>query len=144
MTRLRMKLFLTRFHHEYSCSKEEAQRCWTIDEILLVTKDSEFHNNVVMDYNLRVENTPTNESDSGYFSEEELPADEQDKVTDEYFYAHLMDGTDDDPASNKKSKNSPTALSSNTKPGIPAALNQAWTENQMKKVEDHASVRKRE
>ena len=98
--------------------------------MLLVTKDSNFHNNVIMDYDLRVDNTPANESDSGYFSEEELPADEQEEVTDDYFYAHLMDGTDDNPASNKKSKNSPTALSSNTKPGIPPALNQAWNGDQ--------------
>ena len=45
-------VFNQKFQHQYSCSKEEAQRCWTIDEMLLVTNDSNLHNNVAMCYGL--------------------------------------------------------------------------------------------
>ena len=33
-------------------------------------------------------------SDSGYFSESDLPASQMDEVSDEYFDCHLMDDTD--------------------------------------------------
>jgi hypothetical protein len=172
-------VFDQKFYHQYSCLKEEAQRCRTIDEMLLVTNESNFHNNIAMDYDLQVDKTPTDESDSGYFSDEEIPIDEQDKVTDDYFYMHLMDGTDDDPVSIEKRKDSTMALSllndngipleddadliedtydpdedlqivhqekllntCTTTPGIPPALDEAWTES-MNKEDNHASTRKR-
>ena len=58
-------IFGQSLHHQYSCSREEAQRCWTVDAVLLVTNDETFHENVVMDYDLRVDRTT--DSDSVFF-----------------------------------------------------------------------------
>jgi hypothetical protein len=98
-------VFGQRYHRQYSCSREEAQRCWTVNEVLLVTNDSNFHNNVAMDFDLRVDNNEVSDKEdpaSGYFSDKEIPVDEQEEVTEQYFFAHLMDGTDDAPQSFNK------------------------------------------
>ncbi len=77
-------LFGQVFDHQYSCSKEDACKCWTVDErmLVLVANDTKFDNNVAMDYDLRL-GTPSegnaadmDEDDSGYFSDNEVPADE--------------------------------------------------------------------
>ena len=87
-------------HHQYSCSREEAQRCWTVDDILLVTKDDRFHSNIVADYDLRVndntEESQDDDPDSGYFSDDDIPTSEDEEVSDDFFYAHLMDDIDED------------------------------------------------
>ena len=48
----------------------------------------------MMDYDLRVDRST--DSDSGYFSEDDIPIDEEEEVSDDYFYSHLMDDVDDD------------------------------------------------
>ena len=82
------------YHHQFSCSKEDARKCWTIDERMLVTNDAEFNENVAMDYNIGDNASDVADEDDGYFSDDEVPADETEEVTDEYFYAHLNDGTE--------------------------------------------------
>ena len=65
-----------------------------------MSNDKRIHGNVAMGYDLRIDHS-TDESheeedrDSGYFSEDKIPIDEDDEVSDEYFYAHLMDSVDD-------------------------------------------------
>jgi hypothetical protein len=56
-------VFGQHLHHQYSCSREEAQRCWTVDEVLLVTNDAKFHGNVAMDYDLRVDSKEESRDD---------------------------------------------------------------------------------
>jgi len=79
------------YDHQFSCSKEEARMCWTIDQRMLVTNDAEFNENVVMDYNIDDNASDVADEDEGYFSDDEVPANETDEVTDEYFFAHLHD-----------------------------------------------------
>jgi hypothetical protein len=84
------------YHHQFSCSKEEAGKCFTIDQRMLVTNDAEFNENVAMDYNIRDYASDVADEDEGYFSDDEVPADETDEVTDSVFFAHLHDDTKDD------------------------------------------------
>ena len=78
-----------------TCSKSEARRCWTVSQRMKVTSDKEFEEYCREHYVLDddIESDDNEEQDSGYFSEEELPSDEQDEVNDVYFDAHLMDDT---------------------------------------------------
>ena len=78
-----------------TCSKSEARRCWTVSQRMKVTSDKEFEEYCREHYVLDndIESDDSEEQDSGYFSEEELPSDEQDEVNDVYFDAHLMDDT---------------------------------------------------
>ena len=75
------------FNHQYSCTKEDARKCWTVNDIVHVTNDTEFKDNVTKEYNL---SNVDEEEDSEYFSDDEVPDSEKEEVTDEYFYAHLM------------------------------------------------------
>ena len=95
-----------KYDHPMSCSKSEARRCWTLSHRMNVTNDPEFEefcreNYFIVDGNeddtnneggLNEEDAPDNDDD-GYFSDDELPQDETDEVTDEGFLSHLMDGT---------------------------------------------------
>ncbi len=37
-----------KFNHEFACSKEEARRCWALDECMQVTNDKEFEETKMM------------------------------------------------------------------------------------------------
>jgi hypothetical protein len=79
------------FDHKVSCSKEEARRCWTLPQQLLkVTNNTEFSNYVSANYYLIDDSAADDEDDDGYFSDETLPEDERDDVTDEDFLKHLV------------------------------------------------------
>jgi len=83
------------FDHKFSCTKEDARKCWTINERMLLTNDAIFNENVEQDYILSdPENYMADEEqdDQDYFSDDDLSAHETDEVTDEFFYAHLLDG----------------------------------------------------
>ena len=88
-------VFGQEFDHQFSCSKEDARKCWTVDELMKVTNNNEFNNNVEREYNLHVDRDDNSSDVDDYFSDDELPADETDEVSDDYFYAHLMDDTMD-------------------------------------------------
>ena len=47
-------VFGAEFEQQFSCSKDDARKCWRVDELMLVTNDVEFNNNVAMDYDLSV------------------------------------------------------------------------------------------
>ena len=83
------------FDHQFLCSKEDARKCWTVNEcMLLVTNDKEFNENVEMDYILSDPEDYLADEEDGldYFSGDEVSADETEEVTDENFFAHLLDG----------------------------------------------------
>ena len=48
-----------------------------------------------MDYNLHVDSDDNASDIDDYFSDDEVPADETDEVTDDYFFAHLHDDMQD-------------------------------------------------
>lgn len=85
------------FMHQFSCSKEDARKCWRIDEHMLVTNDFNFNKNVEMDYDLHVASygnaSDIDNYDVGYFTDDEVPTDETEEVTDNYFFGHLHDET---------------------------------------------------
>jgi len=92
-------VFGDKYDHTMSCSKSEARRCWTLSHRMKVTNDPQFEefcreNYFIVDSNeeLNEEDAPDNDDD-GYFSDDELPQDETDEVTDEWLLSHLMDGT---------------------------------------------------
>ncbi len=78
------------------CSMKKTCKCWTVAECMKITNDSEFkvycseHYCVDSDDDLQHH---ADEDNSGYFSDEELPPDEMDEVSNDWFNAHLMDGT---------------------------------------------------
>jgi len=82
------------FDFPLTCSKSEARKCWTVPQRMKVTSDPEFsefcQTNYILDDAEEAEDDPAND-DSGYFSDDDLPADEADEVDDDEFYAHLMD-----------------------------------------------------
>ena len=85
-----------KFDFPLDCSKKEARRCWTVGERMRVTNDIDFGIYVKEHYILddEADSASKNEDvDSGYFSEDDLPLDEMDEVSDEWFDEHLMDDT---------------------------------------------------
>jgi hypothetical protein len=104
------------FNHKFACSKEEACRCWTIDEHMQVTNDNELEEYVqeyfVLDHKgIIVASDDDEDDDLSYFSNNEIPIDEIDEVDDKYFDDHLMDNTETGPTPKKakgtKNKKSP-------------------------------------
>jgi hypothetical protein len=71
--------------HKVPCSKEEARWCWTLPQLLKVTNNTEFSNYVSANHYLDDNSAADDEDDDGYFSDETLPDDERDEVTDETF-----------------------------------------------------------
>ena len=65
-----------------------------------MTNNQKFKESVAMDYDLRFDHSTDDshdvDRDSGYFSDDNIPIGEDEEVSDEYFYAHLMDNVDDD------------------------------------------------
>jgi hypothetical protein len=92
-----------KYDHPMSCSKSEARRCWTLSHCMKVTNDPEFEEfcreNYVIDggneddINNEGGFKEEDDNDDGYFSDDELPQDETDEVTDEWLFSHLMDDT---------------------------------------------------
>jgi hypothetical protein len=80
---------------DFSCSKEEARRCWTVPEWPKVTNDPEFteyaHENYIIN-----DDEICDDDAIGYFSERSLPSDEKEEVSDEYFFDHLQDDITED------------------------------------------------
>jgi hypothetical protein len=78
------------FNHKVSCSEEEAHWCWTLPQLLKITNNTEFSDYVSLIYHLDDGSAADDEDDNGYFSDEMLPEDERDEVTDENFLKHLV------------------------------------------------------
>ena len=78
------------FDHEVSCSEEEARQSWTLPQLLKITNNTEFSGYVSSIYHLDDGSAADDEDDDGYFSDEMLPEDERDEVTDENFLKHLV------------------------------------------------------
>lgn len=84
--------------HPLSSSKAEARRCWTVKDRMLLTSEPEFEayckDNYILedDKNITVSHADE-DMDSGYFSDDELPVEEMNEVSDEWFLSHLMDST---------------------------------------------------
>ncbi len=94
------------FNHKFACSKEEAHRCWTLNERMRVTNDKEFEEYVqeyfVLDHEgIIVASDDDEDNDLSYFSNDEVPIDEIDVVDDKYFDDHLMDNTETAPTPKK-------------------------------------------
>lgn len=90
-------VFGQKLDHPLSCSKSEARRCWTVKDRMLVTHEPQFNtywkeNYITEDDINKVKDN--DDSDSAYFSEDDLPVSQMDGVSDEYFDSHLMDDTD--------------------------------------------------
>jgi hypothetical protein len=88
------------YDHQFVCSKEEARRCWTIEDRMKVTNEPDFEEYVQQFYHVSraadddKEKTLVVDEDSGYFSEEEIASKDSEEVTDKYFHAHLFDNTE--------------------------------------------------
>ncbi len=87
------------YDHPFSCSKEEARRCWTVKDRMKVTNDPDFdvyvnENYIIEDVDVGEEDDIDDIDESGYFSEEELSEEENEEVTDAHFDLHLYDDTE--------------------------------------------------
>ena len=60
-----------------------------------MTNNEQFNKNVEVDYHIHVEEDDKASDVDDYFSDEDIPVDETDEVTDDYFFAHLHDDTID-------------------------------------------------
>ncbi len=110
-------VFCHEFNHKFACSKEEACRCWTLDERMQVTNNKEFEEYVqeyfVLDHRgIIVASNDDEDDDLSYFSNNEIPTIEEiDEVDDKYFDEHFMDNTETAPTPKKakgtKNKNPP-------------------------------------
>ncbi len=81
--------------HDFSCSKEEAQQCWTVPEWLKVTNDPKFTKYARKNY--IIDDDKICDDDAiGYFSDGLLPSDKKEEVSDEYFFDHMQDDITDD------------------------------------------------
>jgi hypothetical protein len=78
------------YDHKVTCSKEEARWCWTLPQLLKVMNNTEFSTYVSANYHVDDNSDADDEDDDGYFSDEMLPEDERDEVTDEDFLKHLV------------------------------------------------------
>ena len=80
-----------KYHHDFTCSKEEARRCWTLDERMKVTNDIDFEKYVKENYILDDDDDDASEDDDDddeqvdYWSDDDLPFDESDEVGDDMF-----------------------------------------------------------
>jgi hypothetical protein len=86
-------VFGHRFNHALSCSKDEARRCWTVTEHMQVTNDLDFKKYVHEYCDVDSEGHDTAKDDSSYFSDDDIPSDENEEVDDDYFNMHLMDSS---------------------------------------------------
>jgi hypothetical protein len=91
------------FDHPLCCTKEEARRCWSVKDRMLVTIEPEFDIYIQENYDLEDDINEVDfedYDDTGYFSGDDLPIDEMNEVTDEWFESRLMDGChiDDTPS----------------------------------------------
>ena len=88
------------YDHQFVCSKEEARRCWTIEDRMKVTNEPDFEEYVQQFYHVSraadddKEKTLVVDEESRYFSEEEIAGKDSEEVTDKYFHAHLFDNTE--------------------------------------------------
>ena len=87
-------VFGHRFNHALSCSKDEARRCWTLSEHKQITNDLDFKTYVHEYFDMDSDGNDTDEDDSSYFSDDDIPSDETEEVDDDYFNMHLMDDSD--------------------------------------------------
>jgi hypothetical protein len=87
-------VFGHRFNHALSCSKDEARRCWTLSEHMQITNDLDFKKYVHEYFDVDSYGDDTDEDDSRYFSDDDIPSDETEEVDDDYFNMHLMDDSD--------------------------------------------------
>ncbi len=76
--------------HDFSFSKEEAQRCWTVPERIKVTNDPQFAEyapeNYIIDNDEICDDDEIGDDDAkGYFLDGSLPSDEKEEVSNEYF-----------------------------------------------------------
>ncbi len=83
-------------HHPLLCSKEEAWKCWTLPDHLCVTNDEAFATYIAQrfygcDKEYTSNSNAVTDNESGNFSEEELSKSEEQEVSDDYFYVHLLD-----------------------------------------------------
>jgi hypothetical protein len=83
-------VFGHRFNHALSCSKDEARRCWTLSEHMQITNDLDFKKYVHEYFDMDSDGDDTDEDDSSYFSDDDIPSDETEEVDDDYFNMHLM------------------------------------------------------
>jgi hypothetical protein len=109
-------VFGHKFNHEFACSKEEARRCWTLDERMWVTKKKKFEEYVqeYFDVNPKgiiMASDADEDDDLSYFSSDKIPINKNDEVDDKYFDEHLMDNPEIAPtpmkAKGMKNKKSP-------------------------------------
>jgi hypothetical protein len=87
--------------HDFSCSKEEAQRCWMVPEWLKVTNNPQFaeyacKNYIIDDDDICDDDEICDDDAEGYFSDGSLPSDKKEEVSDEYFFEHLQDDITED------------------------------------------------
>jgi hypothetical protein len=66
-----------KYHHPMLCSKEEARKCWTLPDHLLVTNNSAFALYIAQHFYVGDDDSASNTNaedikESGYFSEDEL------------------------------------------------------------------------
>jgi hypothetical protein len=87
--------------HDFSCSKEEVQRCWTVPEWLKVTNDPQFtkyacKNYIIDDDEISNDDKICDDDAKGYFSDGSLPSDEKEEVSNEYSFDHLHNDITED------------------------------------------------
>jgi hypothetical protein len=74
--------------HDFSCSKEEAQQCWTVPKRLKVTTDPQFAEyackNYIIDEDEICNDDEIGDDDAeGYFFDGSMPSDKKEEVSDE-------------------------------------------------------------
>ncbi len=114
------------FNHKFACSKEEAHKCWTLNERMQVTNNKEFENKDRK--GIIVASDEDEDNDLSYFSDDEIPIDKIDEVDDKYFDDHLMDNTETAPTPKKAkgTKNKKSPLKKSPKDNLHLALDAVY------------------
>jgi hypothetical protein len=140
--------------HPLSSSKAEARRCWTVKDRMLVTSEPEFEayckdNYILEDDTMNIVSYADEEVDSGYFSDDDLPVEEMNEVSDDWFMSHLMDDTasvtpaKSDTRSHKKEMlHSGELTKKNTAKPPPEVFHQEFTKSDITKIVPGADDRK--
>jgi hypothetical protein len=120
-------------NHKFACSKEEARRCWTLDEHMGITNNNKFEDYVqeyfVLDHEgIIVASDDDEDDDLSFFSNDEIPIDKIDEVDDKYFDDHLINNTETAPTSKKAkgTKNKKSPLKKSPKDNSHLALNAVY------------------
>jgi hypothetical protein len=92
-------VFGQEYDHEFACSKEEARKCWIIEEQMQVTNDTAFQEYAKEYFYVdadRDKDDLSYEDDSSYLLDDDINDTKTEEVDNTFFNEHLMDDVSED------------------------------------------------